>query len=69
MHRKSYLRDPWNILDFTLIVVSYINLIPGVPNLKAMRILRVMKPLRSINAMPGMKRLLNTLLMSIPHIC
>ena len=68
VHRKSYLRDSWNVLDFTALLVSYVSLIPSIPNLKALRILRVMRPLRSINAMPTMKRLFNTLLMSIPHI-
>lgn len=68
VHRKSYLRDPWNVLDFTSLAVSYISLLPGVPNFKPMRILRVMKPLRSINSIPTMKKLLNTLIMSLPHI-
>lgn len=68
VHAKSYLRDPWNGLDFFSLVFSYINLLPGVPNFKAIRIFRVIKPLRSINSMPTMKKLFNTLLMSIPHI-
>lgn len=68
VHRKSYLKNAWNILDFIALIVSYIAWIPGLPNLKALRILRVMRPLRSINALPTMKRLFNTLLMSIPQI-
>jgi hypothetical protein len=40
--------------------------LPGVPNFKPMRILRVMKPLRSVNSMPAMKKLFNTLIMSLP---
>jgi hypothetical protein len=68
VHQKSYLRDPWNALDFFSLVFSYINMLPGVPNFKAIRIFRVIKPLRSINSMPTMKKLFNTLLMSIPHI-
>jgi hypothetical protein len=66
VHRKSYLRDRWNILDFSSLIISYISLLPNVPNLKVLRMLRVVKPLRSINAVPTMKRLFNTLLMSIP---
>jgi hypothetical protein len=66
VHRKSYLRDAWNVLDFISLVVSYISLLPGVPNFKPMRILRVMKPLRSVNSMPAMKKLFNTLIMSLP---
>jgi Ion transport protein len=68
VHRKSYLRDAWNVLDFISLLVSYISLMPGVPNFKPMRILRVMKPLRSVNSMPTMKKLFNTLIMSLPQI-
>ena len=66
IHRKSYLRDSWNIFDFSALVVSYISMLPNIPNMKVMRVLRVLKPLRSINAVPSMKRLFTTLLMSIP---
>jgi len=68
VHPKSYLRAHWNALDFFSLAFSFINLIPGVPNFKAIRIFRVIKPLRSINSLPTMKKLFNTLLMSIPHI-
>lgn len=34
VHRKSYLRDPWNILDFIVVLVGIIILIPNFPNLK-----------------------------------
>ncbi len=68
VHRKSYLRDAWNVLDFISLLVSYISLLPGMPNFKPMRILRVMKPLRSVNSMPTMKKLFNTLIMSLPQI-
>ncbi len=37
-------------------------------NLKALRILRVVKPLRSVKAIPSMKRLVTTLLKSIPEL-
>jgi len=29
VHPKSYLRDPWNALDFFSLAFSFINLIPG----------------------------------------
>jgi len=68
VHRKSYLRDPWNILDFLVVVISIISLIPSVPNLKALRTMRVLRPLRSINSVPSMKRLVATLLISLPRM-
>jgi hypothetical protein len=68
VHKRSYLRDPWNVLDFVVVVISLISLIPNVPNLKSLRTLRVLRPLRSINAVPSMKRLVATLLLSLPRM-
>jgi len=66
MHKLSYLRDRWNVIDFIVVVIGVISLIPNFPNLKSLRIMRVLRPLRSINAVPSMKRLVKTLLMSLP---
>lgn len=68
IHQRSYLRDAWNVLDFSVVVIGMISLIPSVPNLKSLRTMRVLRPLRSINAVPSMKRLVKTLLMSLPQM-
>ncbi len=68
MHKRSYMRDPWNVLDFIVVVIGLISLIPTVPNLKSLRTMRVLRPLRSINAIPSMKRLVATLLLSLPRM-
>jgi Ion transport protein len=36
--------------------------------LKSLRIFRIFRPLRSINAVPPMKRLVSTLIMSMPQM-
>lgn len=68
LHKRSYLRDPWNVLDFTVVIIGLISMLPSVPNLKSLRMMRVLRPLRSINAVPTMKRLIATLLQSIPRM-
>lgn len=69
LHKRSYLRkSPWNGFDFFIVVTGIIQLIPQVPNLKSLRVLRVLRPLRSINAVPSMKRLVTTLLLSLPKM-
>lgn len=68
MHKRSYLKDPWNVLDFTTVIIGIISMIPSVPNLKSLRTMRVLRPLRSINAVPSMKRLVATLLLSLPRM-
>ena len=70
LHRNSYLRDPWNWLDFLVVCIGIIEFIPSLPaaNLKALRTFRVLRPLRSINAFPSMRRLIGSLLASLPSL-
>jgi hypothetical protein len=46
--KGTYMKDGWNVLDFMVVVFSWIVFIPGLPNLKAIRTVRVVRPLRSI---------------------
>lgn len=68
MHRNSYLRDAWNWLDFIVVCIGIFEMIPGIPKLKALRTMRVLRPLRSVNAFPKMRRLIGSLLASIPEL-
>ena len=56
--KKSYLREPWNCLDFFIVLVSVVGLLPlggdSADSLKALRTFRILRPLRSINKMPDM---------------
>ena len=68
LHRKSYLHDIWNWLDFFVVMISVIGWIPGIESnssLKSLRTFRILRPLRSINSMPRMKVLIKTLLESL----
>jgi hypothetical protein len=66
VHRNSYLRDGWNVVDFIVVCTGTLDFLPGSLDLKALRTLRVLRPLRSINAIPSMRRLVTTLLRSLP---
>lgn len=70
VHKNSYLRDPWNWLDFLVVCIGIIEFIPDIPaaNLKALRTFRVLRPIRSINAFPSMRRLIGSLLASLPSL-
>jgi hypothetical protein len=67
-HKNSYLRDRWNWIDFLVVVIGLVEVVPGIPNLKALRTLRVMRPLKSITYIPSMKRQINSLLQAIPAL-
>jgi hypothetical protein len=66
IHINSYLRDPWNVLDFVVVIIGFLAILPSIPNLKALRTMRVLRPLRSVKAIPSLKRLVASLLLSIP---
>jgi len=71
LNTGSYLRDYWNILDFTIITTGYIPyLIQGNSsvNLKVLRSLRVLRPLRTISSIKNLKILLVTLFSAFPLI-
>jgi voltage-dependent calcium channel L type alpha-1D len=55
IHHKAYLRDGWNWIDFIVVIVGWIEQIPGIPSFRGLRTLRVLRPLRSINSIPSMK--------------
>ncbi|KAA0159275.1 hypothetical protein FNF28_05910 [Cafeteria roenbergensis] len=68
LERGAYLRDPWNVLDFIVVMAGLLGLIPGLPNVSALRAIRVLRPLRSLTIVPGMRLLVMSLLRSIPAL-
>jgi hypothetical protein len=62
---NTYLRDGWNVLDFVAAVSSVVAFIPDVPNVSSLRTLRVLRPLRSLKMLPGMKVIIDSILMAI----
>ena len=46
----TYLYDPWNILDFTVVVLGFLGEIEGVENLSGLRTFRVLRPLRALSS-------------------
>lgn len=71
LKKGSYLRDYWNILDFTIITTGYIPYLlqndSGV-NLSVLRSLRVLRPLRTISSIKSLRVLLVTLFSAFPLI-
>ena len=64
-HDNCYLRDPWNWLDGTVVVVSILSYFPSVSNVSSLRTFRLFRPLRSLKKLPSMRELVVTLLDSI----
>ncbi len=65
LHTDAYLRDPWNVLDFVVVVSGFLAILPFMPNVSVLRTFRVLRPLRSITAFPALRALIRSLLLSL----
>ena len=69
--KQSYIRNPWNIIDFIIVLFSLISLFATNVDLsifKALRLLRVLRPLRMISKNEGLKISIQALLKALPSI-
>ena len=64
----AYLRSPWSILDFIIVITSWLSFLPALKEVSFMKLLRVLKPLRTINQVQGIRLLVNSLVSSFPMI-
>ena len=65
----SYLRDPWNWLDFIVVVTGLLSLLPGISaNLFALRVFRLIRPLKTISMFPNMRIFISTLINSLVDV-
>eukprot|EP00956_Cyclotella_meneghiniana_P014017 scaffold20755_cov23-Cyclotella_meneghiniana.AAC.1 len=66
--KQAYFRDGWNVLDFCIVVVSILGLLPNVPNFTMLRSFRVLRPLRSISKLPNLRRIVIGFINSLPEL-
>ncbi|XP_070542290.1 sodium channel protein 1 brain-like isoform X2 [Ptychodera flava] len=62
IYKFTYLRDPWNWLDFIVITLAYITIKVNLGNFSGIRTLRVLRALKTISIVPGLKAIINALL-------
>ena len=59
----SYLRDPWNWIDFIIVITGILFLFPHLKtNLNSIQALRLIRPLKTISALPSLRKFINSLL-------
>ncbi len=61
-----YFYDPWNVFDFTIVLVCFLPL--HLEYLAAARLLRILRVLRLVTVIPRMQVLVGALLKSLPSI-
>lgn len=64
-HGLRYFRDPWNVFDFSVVVIA---LLPASGPLAVLRALRVLRVLRLVTLVPSMKRVVGGLLSALPGL-
>lgn len=66
LNKNSYLRDPWNILDFVVVVSAYLQLLMSSgANLGVLRSFRVLRPLRTISGIEGLRVIVSALMKAV----
>jgi len=58
---KTYFKDPWNALDFIIVISGLVEFILDVlnlkgVNLKGLRTLRVLRPLKGLKTIPSLRK-------------
>ncbi|CAB1435050.1 unnamed protein product [Pleuronectes platessa] len=64
----TFLRDPWNWLDFTVIVMAYVTEFVDLGNLSVLRTFRVLRALKAISVIPGLKTIVGALFQSVKKL-
>ncbi|XP_055999819.1 muscle calcium channel subunit alpha-1-like isoform X16 [Ostrea edulis] len=71
MHKGSFCRSFFNILDFTVVGVSIISFVldnQAISVVKILRVLRVLRPLRAINRAKGLKHVVQCVIVAVRTI-
>ncbi|XP_069388610.1 sodium channel, voltage-gated, type I-like, alpha [Paralichthys olivaceus] len=64
----TFLRDPWNWLDFCVIVMAYVTEIVDLGNFSALRTFRVLRAFKAISVIPGLKTIVAALFQSVKKL-
>lgn len=72
LHPGAYLRDPWDVLDFVIVIISSVSLmLVGMhlsPVVRFIRAFRALRPLRILNRVSGLRMVVLTLFRALPGI-
>ena len=68
--KRTYLRDPWNVIDFAIVATGIVDLGSvylgwDFVNLKSLRVLRILRPLKGIKTIPSLRKQVTALLRSV----
>ncbi|CAG9772294.1 unnamed protein product [Ceutorhynchus assimilis] len=65
LHRGSYLRNIWNIMDFFVVLTGFLTLFPQdfiAVDLRTLRAIRVLRPLKLVSGIPSLQVVLKSII-------
>ncbi|KAM5233408.1 sodium channel protein type 10 subunit alpha isoform 3-T4 [Hipposideros larvatus] len=65
LNEFTYLRDPWNWLDFSVITLAYIGEAIDLRGISGLRTFRVLRALKTVSVIPGLKVIVGALIHSV----
>ncbi|CAF3598036.1 unnamed protein product [Adineta steineri] len=65
LKKFTFLRDPWNWLDFIVITLAYITFFVNLGNVSVLRTFRVLRALKTVAVVPGLKTIVDALIQSL----
>uniref|UniRef100_G3TLD9 Sodium channel protein n=1 Tax=Loxodonta africana TaxID=9785 RepID=G3TLD9_LOXAF len=68
LNEFTYLRDPWNWLDFSVITLAYIGEAIDLRGVSGLRTFRVLRALKTVSVIPGLKVIAGALIHSVKKL-
>uniref|UniRef100_H0XBM7 Sodium channel protein n=1 Tax=Otolemur garnettii TaxID=30611 RepID=H0XBM7_OTOGA len=65
LNEFTYLRDPWNWLDFSVITLAYVGSAIDLRGISGLRTFRVLRALKTVSVIPGLKVIVGALIHSV----
>ncbi|KAH8416477.1 hypothetical protein KR222_005300 [Zaprionus bogoriensis] len=65
LHKHSYLRNIWNIMDFFVVLTGFVTLYPNLGpevDLRTLRAIRVLRPLKLVSGIPSLQVVLKSII-------
>ncbi|KAL8164867.1 UNVERIFIED_CONTAM: Sodium channel protein type 5 subunit alpha [Gekko kuhli] len=68
LNEFTFLRDPWNWLDFSVIVMAFVGEFANLGSVSVLRMFRVLRALKTISIIPGLKVIVGALIQSVKKL-
>ena len=60
--QHAYMRNPWNVVDFIIVLISWVTSFFGNTTVYAVRAVRALRAIRMVSVFPRMRKLVTALL-------